>query len=121
VTPDGAAFVVLVSGLAAHTRDMRADPRVSLLVAQAEGDGAPAQALARLTVVGEAHAAEPGSPEAAACSAAYLARFPDAARLLAMADFSFFAIRPKSARWVGGFAQAMNVDPATLARTLAAG
>jgi len=31
---DASAFIVHVSGLAAHTQDMLADPRVSLLIAE---------------------------------------------------------------------------------------
>ena len=38
VLPEGDAFVIHVSRLAAHTRDMIDDPRVSLLVMQPEGD-----------------------------------------------------------------------------------
>ena len=45
VLPAGDAFVIHVSRLAAHTRDMLDDPRVSLLITQAEGEGVPAQAL----------------------------------------------------------------------------
>jgi len=50
VLADGSAFVIHVSRLAAHTKDMLADPRVSLLVMQPEGEGVAAQALARVAV-----------------------------------------------------------------------
>src|SRR5262249_9222909 len=59
----GGAFVIHVSRLAAHTKDMLDDPRVSLLIAQPEGGGVPAQALARVTIVGEAQETEKGSEE----------------------------------------------------------
>jgi putative heme iron utilization protein len=118
--PDGTAFVVHVSGLASHTKDMRADPRVSLLVMQAEGTGTDAQALARVSVQGEARECGRGTPQEAQARAAYLARFPEAEPLTAFGDFAFFAIQPVQARFVAGFAQAMSATGETLARLLAA-
>jgi putative heme iron utilization protein len=119
VLPDGTAFVVHVSRLAAHTKDMLADPRVSLLVMQPEGEGVAAQALARVSVQGEAAPMEQGSDGERDCRGAYLARFPEAAPLTEFGDFSFFAIRPAQARFVAGFAQAMSVTGESLARILA--
>jgi putative heme iron utilization protein len=116
--PAGDAFVIHVSRLAAHTRDMLDDPRVSLLVMQPEGEGVAAQALARVSIQGEAREMEKGSGEERACRAAYLARFPEAAPLTEFADFSFFAIRPSRARFVAGFAQATSVTAETLAKAL---
>lgn len=120
VLPDGSAFVVHVSRLASHTKDMLAEPRVSLLVMQGEGEGVEAQALARLSVQGEARALARGSAEEAAGRDAYLARFPEAEPLTSFGDFSFFAIRPVQARFVAGFAQAMSITGETLCRILAA-
>jgi putative heme iron utilization protein len=118
VLPDGSAFVIHVSGLAGHTKDMLADARVSLLVTQAEGEGVEAQALARVSVQGEARLAAKGSGAERDCRAAYLARFPEAEPLTGFGDFSFFAIRPAQARFVAGFAQAMSLTGDTLARHL---
>jgi heme iron utilization protein len=118
VLPDGSAVVIHVSRLAGHTKDMLADPRVSLLVTQPEGDGVAAQALARVSVQGEAHEMAKGSDGERECRAAYLARFPEAAPLTEFGDFSFFAVRPTQARFVAGFAQAMTVTADTLATTL---
>lgn len=120
LVPDGATFVVHVSGLAGHTKDMRADPRVSLLVMQAEGEGTDTQALARVSVQGEAHECVKGTPEEAAARAAYLARFPEAEPLTGFGDFAFFAIRASQARFVAGFAQAMSLTGGSLAKVLAA-
>jgi putative heme iron utilization protein len=111
---------VHVSGLAGHTKDMRADSRVSLLVMQAEGEGTDTQALARVSVQGEARECERGTPEAGTARAAYLARFPEAEALTSFGDFAFFAIRPVQARFVAGFAQAMSTTGETLAKALAA-
>ena len=118
VLPDGTAFVIHVSRLAAHTLDMLADARVSLLVMQPEGEGVAAQALARVSVQGEAAELAKGSGGERDCRGAYLARFPEAAPLTEFGDFSFFAIRPAQARFVAGFAQAMSVTGESLAKVL---
>jgi len=118
VLPEGDAFVIHVSRLAAHTRDMIDDPRVSLLIVQPESEGVAPQALARVSIEGEAREMEQGSEKARACREAYLARFPEAAPLTEFADFSFFAIRPSRARFVAGFAQATSVSAETLAKAL---
>ena len=118
--PDGAGLVVHVSGLAGHTRDMRHDARVSVLLMQAEGEGTPAQALARLTVQGEARELAAGTPEHTAARDAYLARFPDAAPLFGFGDFALFAVEPGVARFIGGFAQARHVGREALQQALAA-
>ena len=118
VLPDGTAFVIHVSRLAAHTKDMLADPRVSLLVMQAEGEGVAAQALARVSVQGEAAEPAKGSEAERACRSCYLARFPEAVPLTDFGDFSFFAIRPVQARFVAGFAQATSLTGETLASVL---
>jgi hypothetical protein len=56
----GGRFVVHVSGLAAHTQDMKGDPRVSLLVVAPHAPGERVHALARVTVRG----GEAGLPRA---------------------------------------------------------
>ena len=120
VMPDGSAFVIHVSRLAGHTKDMLADSRVSLLVVQAEGEGVEAQALARVSVQGEASEMAGGSGDERECRRAYLARFPEAVPLTEFGDFSFFAVRATRARFVAGFAQAMSLTGETLARLLSA-
>jgi heme iron utilization protein len=112
---DGSAFIVHVSLLAAHTRDMLADPRVSLLISEPERAGVSPQALPRVTVLGTARRLPRESPEEAASRDAYLARFPDAAPMFGLGDFSLFAITPTAVRWVAGFAQARSLTPASFA------
>jgi putative heme iron utilization protein len=110
-------FVIHVSGLAAHTRDMLAEPRVSLLVMAANPEVQP-QATARMTVQGDATRIEPDSEFHAAAKKAYLARFPESEMIFNLGDFSLFAIRPRAIRFVGGFAQAKTITPEGLAGIL---
>jgi putative heme iron utilization protein len=119
--PGATDFIIHVSQLAAHTKDMLASPQVSLLVIAPPAPGVMAQELARITVQGEARQYVQGTPERAAAKAAYLARFPQSEMMFGFADFSLFAIVPASIRFVGGFAQATTLSPQTLAQVLSQG
>lgn len=97
VTDHTARPVMLISRLAEHTKNITADPRVSLIVRDATQDP---QDNARLTLVGDAHGVQ---DEAGAIEARYLRYFPAATRLFALGDFSLFAIEPLTLRYIGGF------------------
>jgi putative heme iron utilization protein len=118
VLPDSARFIIHVSQLAAHTKDMQTHPGVSLLVTAPPTPDVMAQELARITIQGEAVQLTSGTPEHAVAKTAYLARFPQSEPMFGFADFSLFAIVPTSIRFVGGFAQATTISPATFARLL---
>lgn len=119
--PDGSGFVIHVSQLAAHTRDMLSSPLVSLLVVAPPTPEVPVQGLARVTIQGRAEQYTTGTARHVEAKAAYLARFPQSADLFGFADFSLFVILPESIRFVGGFAQATTLSPATLAEVLSTG
>ncbi len=94
--------VVLISALAEHTRSLEQDARASLVV----HDMTVADtAAARLTVTGEAARCDD-----AAAIARYLRFFPDAERLLALADFAFWRLEPRRALFVRGFGRIEWVD-----------
>lgn len=116
--PGSTDFIIHVSQLAAHRKDMLASPQVSLLVIAPPTPGVIAQELARITVQGEAGQVVAGTPEHAAAKAAYLTRFPQSEMMFGFSDFSLFAIVPASIRFVGGFAQATTISPETLASAL---
>lgn len=113
-------LVIHVSGLTAHTANMAAHPRVSVLVAAGEVDGAPVHDMARVTLSADASTPVPGSPEHASARAAYLARFPDAAMMTELPDFRFVTLAVTGARQVAGFGVARSVGPEELAQILAA-
>lgn len=115
---DGTGFVIHVSRLAAHTKDMIADPNVSLLVMAPPAPQVMPQAIARVTIQGEAMPCAEPDPLHAQAKAAYLARFAQSVEMFGFADFSLFVIRPTAVRFVGGFAQAKSLSPATLASLL---
>jgi hypothetical protein len=101
VLDHAACPVILISRLAEHTRNIDADPRVSLLVHDSADDS---QSAARLTLVGNAaRISTPG-----AIQTRYLNYFPDAGRLLALGDFSFYRIEPSSCALLADSAQLLR-------------
>ena len=120
VADDGGRFYLHVSRLAQHTRDMLADPRVSLLVMEGEDRDKAPQALARVTVVGNADELPPSAAGYDAARACYLARLPQSRALFDLDDFSIFAVEPVSARYVEGFGRAFTVTPDDLAGAIVA-
>jgi putative heme iron utilization protein len=105
------AFHVHVSRLAWHTQDMAADPRVALSIAEVDDGRADPFTLMRVTVRGEA--ARLGGDDA--LKAAWLARFPEQAINFTLADFGFWRIAPRDARFVAGFGRIHNLSAAELA------
>ncbi|WP_243303329.1 HugZ family protein [Geothrix oryzisoli] len=115
---DGSGFLVHVSSLAQHTRDMRADARVSLMLMVPVEEGQDPLALPRVTVQGRAEEIPRGSDRHEAAAEAYLARFPQAEPTLELGDFSFFLLRPSAGRLVLGFGRALSVDASQICSSL---
>jgi putative heme iron utilization protein len=113
------AFVIHVSTLAQHTRNMETDPRVSLLVTQPDEAGTMPQALSRLMVQGRARRLVEGTPEHADARRHYVGRFPSSEPMMDFGDFGLFAITPLDARFVAGFARAFDVSPEELRQAVA--
>ena len=114
------AFIVLVSTLAAHTREMLADGNVGLMIMEPESEVRPAHTLARVSMQGRAEPIAQDNPRYAAVRAVYSARFPDMVELFELGDFTLFAIVPTAVRVVMGFAQAASVTPESLAESVRA-
>ena len=103
------ALLLHVSALATHTRDMIEHAAVSLLVMGPETPEVPPQARARASLSGAAEFIARDSADHAAARAVYLARFPQAEPIFDLADFSLVRVTPRSARVIGGFAQAASL------------
>ncbi|WP_040485246.1 HugZ family protein [Lutibaculum baratangense] len=91
--------VLLLSGLAVHTRNLEADPRASLLLVAPGGEGGDPLAGARVTVTGRIVPAE----DKALARARFLARHPEAEAYAGFADFGFYRLACDSAHLVAGF------------------
>ena len=112
---DLALFHVHVSRLAWHTQDMLRDPRVALSIAQNDDGRGDPFTLARVTLRGAATRVANGGAGYEALKHAWLARYPESAINFELADFSFWAIRPESARFVAGFGRIHNLSAQALA------
>lgn len=115
VEPDGSALLLHLSTLAAHTRQLLAEPRVSLLLAEPDSTEVDdVQTLARITIYGHAQPVAVDDARYAICRAAYLRRFAAAEMRFGFADFVLVRVVVDQARFVGGFAQARTVNQAQL-------
>jgi putative heme iron utilization protein len=89
--------VILVSTLAWHTRNLLADPRASLMVAELPAAG-DALTGARVTVMGRFEKTDDEGVKRR-----YLARHPAAAMYSGFGDFAFWRMKPERAHAVAGF------------------
>ncbi len=89
--------IILISTLAEHTKNIAANPKVSLLVFAGAED---LQANARLTLIGEALPCDKQDED---LRARYLRYIPQAASYFDMHDFSFYRIAIHQARYIAGF------------------
>lgn len=93
--------LLLVSAMAVHTQNLQADPRASLLVAEAAGTAEDALAAGRVTLMGTA--ARVAAEAVAAARDVYLARHPAAAAWVDFGDFAFWRLEVAQAYLVAGF------------------
>ena len=107
-----AGFLVHVSRLAWHTQDMGRDPHVALSISETDDGRADPFTLKRLSIRGTAVNLEGQQP---LLKESWLARFPEQAINFELADFSFWRIAPRDARFVAGFGRIHNLSAAELA------
>lgn len=92
--------VFLISALAEHTKNMAADPRASLLVA--ESVQADPLANGRVTLLGRCIVVA-AEAECDAARRAFLAAHPNAAYYASFGDFSWWRLAVESVRYIGGY------------------
>ena len=107
---DFSAFYVHVSRLAWHTQDMQKDARVALSISETDDRRADPFTLMRVTIRGEAIQISNGPKNE------WLKRFPEQAINFELADFSFWKVTPRDARFVAGFGRIHNLSPDELRR-----
>ncbi|MEA2943901.1 MAG: hypothetical protein QOD09_4430 [Bradyrhizobium sp.] len=99
--------ILLISRLALHTRNILADPRISLMLDErVEGDPL---AGARIMLAGRAEQA--GDADEAILRRRYLNAHPSAEVFVNFKDFLFFRIRPAAAHLVAGFGRIVDLTP----------
>ena len=104
--PDGSP-ILLISGLALHTRNLLGDARISLMLDErAEGD--PLEG-SRIMLAGRAEQAD--GDDVAILRRRYLNAHPSSEAFVNFKDFSFFRIRPSGAHLVAGFGRIVDLKP----------
>jgi putative heme iron utilization protein len=106
-TAASGAPILLISQLAVHTKNILADPRVSLMLDERK-PGDPLEG-ARVMLMGTAAAADN-----AEARRRYLARHPDAAMYAGFKDFAFYEVAIKGAHLVAGFGRIVDLGPSEL-------
>jgi hypothetical protein len=108
---DGAPLL-LISRLAVHTKNILADPRVSLMLDERK-ERDPLQD-ARVMLTGSAIVTADENARRR-----YLARQPEAVEFADFGDFAFYEIKLKGAHLVAGFGRIVDLMPADLLTDLA--
>ena len=90
----------LISNMAMHTQNLRADARASLFVGEASVEG-DLLGAARATLVGSAEPVP--ATDVTAARELYLARHPGSGYWVDFSDFHFFRLQPEDVYYVGGF------------------
>ena len=108
------APLLLLSRLAAHTKNLLADPRASLFVGDRSAAEDP-QAGARISLLGRVAPLPAGdAPAVEDARGRTLAIWPRAADYLALGDFSFWRLEIEEARLIAGFGEIRWLDGAAL-------
>jgi heme iron utilization protein len=100
---DGAPLL-LISRLAVHTKNILADPRVSLMVDERK-EGDPLQG-ARVMLMGRAATTDDPQDRRR-----YLDRQPEAEMFAGFADFAFYRVALAAAHLVAGFGRIVDLEP----------
>ena len=112
--PGFQGFLLHLSDLASHTRNLLREPRASLAISEQERPDTDPQTLARLTLFGSVAQIARDDPAYPAAAARYQQRLPDAVPLFEFGDFRLLRFRPARVRFIGGFARAFSLDAAAL-------
>jgi heme iron utilization protein len=92
--------IFLISNMAMHTQNLKADPRASLFVAQTAGDS-DALGAARATLIGQVKPVLEN--EVASARELYVAKHENSRYWVDFADFNFFRLELVDVYYVGGF------------------
>jgi putative heme iron utilization protein len=111
---DFSVFYLHVSRLAWHTQDMLQDPRVALSIAQTDDARSDPFTLMRVSIRGEAVQIQNEDSSFKNLKDAWLSRFPEQEVNFELADFSFWRITPRDARFIAGFGRIHNLSAADL-------
>jgi heme iron utilization protein len=94
--------IIYISTIAQHTRNILANPKVSLTVVETNSESDDVQARGRLTLLADAR---PVDRKDSDVRDRYLRYFPSAVQYDETHDFGFYRLELVRARFIGGFGQ----------------
>jgi putative heme iron utilization protein len=103
--------IIYISGIAQHTRNIIANPKVSLTIVEANNDSDDVQARGRLTLLADARPVDRVDTD---IRDRYLRYFPSAVQYEGTHDFSFYRLALVRSRFIGGFGQIFWLTPEEL-------
>lgn len=112
--PDFSGFLMHLSQLARHTKNLLANPHASLAISEPETGAENPQTLARVSIQGEVDFLPSDAPGYAEAAETYKRRFPASVPLFDFGDFILFRLVPREARFVAGFASAHTLSVSQL-------
>lgn len=114
VEPDFNGFLLHLSRLAAHTRNLLKDPRACLAISEQERQGQDPQQLARVMIQAIVEVVPPKAADYVESGRRYQEQLPDSKPLFEFGDFMLLRLKPIRVRFVGGFARAFTLDASEL-------
>ncbi len=108
--PDCSGFLLHLSTLSAHTRNLLALPRAGLTISEPERDDEDPQTLARVTIQGEIATIPHDHPDYPSAALCYQERLPASVPRFEFGDFLLLRLIPVRVRFIGGFARAYTLD-----------
>jgi putative heme iron utilization protein len=107
---DFSGFLLHLSTLAAHTRNLMANSRAGLAISAPERGDEDPQTLARVTIQGEVAIIAKDSADYRDAARRYQERLPASVPRFDFGDFLLLRLAPLRVRFVGGFARAYTLD-----------
>jgi heme iron utilization protein len=112
--PDFSAVLIHASTLARHTAGLTEGAPFSVLIHAADDPAADPLQLPRFSAQGSVHVVERGSSAYDTAHANFIQRFPESEMMFDFGDFKLYELRFSEARFIPGFARAMDVTLADL-------
>ena len=107
---DFSGFLLHLSTLATHTRNLLAHPRAGLAISEPERDGEDPQTLARVMIQGRVALVPKESTDYPEMARHYQKALPASTPRFEFGDFLLLRLTPVRIRFVGGFARAYTLD-----------
>lgn len=110
ISPEADGFLLHLSRLAEHTRNLLERPAACLVIGKPDGGAGDPQTLPRFSIQGTATPRPAESPGYKSARQAYVARLPHAEPRFEFSDFELLLLNPGRGQYVGGFARAFTLD-----------